>query len=253
MSLIATEAIVLHAFDYRETSRILRLATRDAGVCSVIARGARRPKSRFGAAVDLFAEGAVQFTVRGTGDLHALNAFDVTRSRATLAARWDRFAAASALSELLMRFASDDQHPGLFDAYRTALDALETAEGRAVDAAGIAGAWTLIGELGFAPALDACASCDAPLRSDAEVRFSHRLGGAVCEACSERSSGSRRLPPHARAAVAAWLEGGDPPLPSDVEARAHRRLLREFVQQHLGDGRPLRAFAVWEHGEWQPR
>ena len=148
---------------------------------------------------------------------------------------------------------SDDQHPGLFDAYRTALDALETAEGRAIDAAGIAGAWTLIGELGFAPALDACAACDAPLRSDAEVRFSHRLGGAVCEACSERSSGSRRLPPHARAAVAAWLEGGDPPVPSDVEARAHRRLLREFVQQHLGDGRSLRAFAVWEHGEWQAR
>jgi DNA repair protein RecO (recombination protein O) len=251
VSLVATDAIVLHAFDYRETSRILRLATRDAGICSVIARGARRPKSRFGSAVDLFAEGAVQMTVQGTRDLHLLTAFDVTRSRAVLAARWERFAAASALSELLIKFAQDDAHPALFDAFRTALDALEIAEGSAINAAGIAGAWTLIGELGFSPSLDSCAACDVPLRSDVDVRFSHRLGGAVCEACAARAAGARRLPPHARAAVAAWLEGGDPPLPTDAEARAHLRLLREFVQEHLGDGRPLRAFAVWEHGEWQ--
>jgi DNA repair protein RecO (recombination protein O) len=38
---LATDAIVLHAFDYRETSRIVRLATRDVGMVSVIARGAR--------------------------------------------------------------------------------------------------------------------------------------------------------------------------------------------------------------------
>ena len=36
MSLVSTEAIVLHAFDYLESSRVLRLATRDAGVRSAI-------------------------------------------------------------------------------------------------------------------------------------------------------------------------------------------------------------------------
>ena len=40
MTLVVTEAIVLHAFDYLESSRILRLVTRDAGVRSVLARGA---------------------------------------------------------------------------------------------------------------------------------------------------------------------------------------------------------------------
>ncbi len=251
VSLVVTDAIVLHAFDYRETSRILRLATREAGVCSVIARGARRSRSRFGAAVDLFAEGAAQLVVQGTRDLHTLGAFDVTRSRTALAANWERFAAASALSELLIKFAQDDAHPALFDAFRSALDSLEHATGAGVSAAGLAGAWTLIGELGFAPSLDACAACNAPLRSDATVRFAHRLGGAVCDHCGEQTPGARRLPPSARAAVAAWLEGGDPPLPGDAEARAHLRLLREFVQEHLGDGRGLRAFAVWEHGDWQ--
>ena len=47
MPLVETDAIVLHVFDYSETSRILRLATRDAGLQSVLARGARRSKSRW--------------------------------------------------------------------------------------------------------------------------------------------------------------------------------------------------------------
>jgi hypothetical protein len=31
-------------------------------------------------------------------------------------------------------------------------------------------------------------------------------------------------------------------------ARAHQRLLREFLAHHVTDGRPLRAFADWEAG-----
>ncbi|HEX6574196.1 MAG TPA: recombination protein O N-terminal domain-containing protein, partial [Gemmatimonadaceae bacterium] len=64
MGSIVTEAIVLHAFDYLETSRILRLMTRDAGVQAVIARGARSSRKRFGTSIDLFAQGMVEINVR---------------------------------------------------------------------------------------------------------------------------------------------------------------------------------------------
>ena len=46
--IVRTDAVVLHAFDYGETSRIVRLLTRQHGVIGVIARGARRPTSQFG-------------------------------------------------------------------------------------------------------------------------------------------------------------------------------------------------------------
>ena len=46
--IVRTDAVVLHAFDYGETSRIVRLLTRQHGVLGVIARGARRPTSQFG-------------------------------------------------------------------------------------------------------------------------------------------------------------------------------------------------------------
>lgn len=46
--IVRTEAVVLRAFDYGETSRIVTLLTRQHGVVGTLARGARRPKSRFG-------------------------------------------------------------------------------------------------------------------------------------------------------------------------------------------------------------
>ena len=33
---------------------------------------------------------------------------------------------------------------------------------------------------------------------------------------------------------------------SDLEQRAHLRLLREFLHHHMGDGRALRALDGWE-------
>lgn len=253
MSLLTTEAIVLHAFDYRETSRILRLATHDAGVRSVIARGARRPKSRFGAAIDLFAEGTAQIVMRGTGDLQTLASFDVTRARPALADRWDRFAAANALSEIMMRFARDDAQPALFETYAHALDALESSGESPVDT-GLAGAWALVAELGFAPSLDSCASCGAALDAGAPVKFSHRVGGALCGVCGAQHPAARTIPPDARAALNAWIT--DRALCSIRDAMAlksHLRLLREFLNEHLADDRGLRAFAVWEHGDWQSK
>ena len=52
MAVIQSDAIVLSAIRYSETSKIVRLATRDHGVISAIAKGASRPKSRFGGALN---------------------------------------------------------------------------------------------------------------------------------------------------------------------------------------------------------
>ena len=51
MPLVSTPAVVLATHRYSETSKIVRLATLDLGVQSAIAKGALRPRSRFGAAL----------------------------------------------------------------------------------------------------------------------------------------------------------------------------------------------------------
>ncbi|MBX9928509.1 MAG: DNA repair protein RecO [Gemmatimonadaceae bacterium] len=246
MSLLATDAIVLHAFDYRETSRILRLATREAGVQSVIARGARRAKGGPGAGLDLFTSGRAQWMVRPGRDLHTLITFDATHARSALAADLGRFHGAAALAELLLRFTPEDAADTVFAALERSLDALVIADRASVEAEAIAACWALIGELGFAPALEHCAACQAELSPDDDLIFHHRAGGALCARCARATPGGRILPAAARAVLIAWRDGERPVLPDATHAKAHRRLLREFLQEHLEDGRPLRAFRAWD-------
>ncbi len=248
MPLLVTDAVVLHSFPYMETSRILRLATREAGVQSVLARGARRSQRRYGSSLDLFAFGVAQIHTKPGRDLNTLTGFDVTRSSPGIAEDLGRFTAASALAELHMRFVSEDASPALYEALTGALESVATAEPPLVRAAALGGAWRLVGELGFSPALDVCSSCHAELPADADVLFSHPAGGALCSLCARTVPGSRSLPVAARDAVRAWLAGNPVTLASVGEGRAHQRLLREFLREHLHDGRPLRAYDVWERG-----
>lgn len=250
MAPLVTEAIVLHTFDYLETSRILRLLTRDAGVQSVLARGARRSRKRFGSAMDLFAQGIAEIHVRPNRELQTLASLDVTRGRSELGADVARFTAASMISEMVLRFPYDETAVEIFDAVEECFDRIGAADAERTLNAAIGGAWRIIAHLGFTPALDVCASCHAPLDSTAKVAFSHSAGGALCARCGTAAAGSRVLPPAARDAVREWLAGSDGLPLAPADSRAHQRLLREFFQEHLGTDRELRAFRVWEQGAW---
>ena len=115
MTLVVTDAILLHAFDYLESSRIVRILTRDSGVQSALARGARKSRARYGSALDLFAQGTAQLHTKPYRDLHTLASFDLMKTRPALAEDVGRFTAASAVSELVLRFAGEDSGPALFD------------------------------------------------------------------------------------------------------------------------------------------
>lgn len=245
--MIETPAIVLHAFDYRETSRIVRLATRDAGVVSAIARGAKRPKSRFGQGLDLFTSGVASLVLHPTKDLHTLSGFDASRSRAGLAASLGRFDAAAALAELCIRFGTEAT-AGVHDELAAGLDAVQSIEEQAVAAAALGAAWRIVAELGFAPTLDDCALCHRAVGPEEEVRFAHRAGGAICATCRTLAPGARALPAAPRATLRQWLAGEHALVTEPPVVRAHQRLLREFLEEHLADGRPMRALQSWERG-----
>lgn len=243
--MIETAAIVLHAFDYRETSRIVRLATREAGVVSAIARGARRPKSRYGQGLDLFTEGTAQLVMHRSADLHTLASFDASRLRGSLARSLGRFGAATALAEICLRFGTE-AGPGVFDALSEGLDRLGTVDEPVVTQAALAAAWRIVAELGFAPALESCALCHRALGPEEETRFAHRAGGAVCATCRSLAPGARALPASARHTLLAWMTGSEAAIADAQTARAHQRLLREFLEEHLGEARGFTAFAAWE-------
>lgn len=251
MPVLATEAIVLHSFRYLESSRILRLVTRDAGVLSVIARGARRARSAVGGGVDLFAQGTAQLILKDGRDLHTLSAFDVARPRRLLGSDLARFTGAAVLAELVLRVGHGSDSAELFDTLALAFDQIATVPAEQADEAALSGAWLLVRQLGFAPVLDACSACRAVIPPGDRCVFSARAGGVLCARCAPQHAPGRALPGEARASIAEWSTGAHVwPLPVR-EARAHQRVLREFLDEHLGDGRPWRAFEAWEHGGWE--
>jgi DNA repair protein RecO (recombination protein O) len=251
MSLIATPAIVIGAIRYGETSKIVKLATRDHGVQSAIAKGAMRPKSRYGASLQLLSEGVATYLAKENRELHVLTAFDLGRQHEGLAHRLDRYAAAGALAEITLRLAVGEPHPHSFDLLSHSLGLLEAVPDVAVDIVGLRALWRLAASLGFTPSLDRCARDGAPIPADGPVAFSLAEGGALCRACARERSATQ-LPGEARHALAALLqEGEDPPLLDARHLAAHRRLLSRWVRTHVMDDRELPALDFWLGEPWK--
>ena len=250
MPLLSTPAIVLSAFRYSETSKIVRLATRDHGVQSAIAKGALRSKSRFGGALQLLSEGQAQLLMKEQRELNPLTAFDLRRLHVGLAADLERYAVASALSEVMLRFAPPDPHPESFDTLQQALDMLETCSAAGVEPLGFRLLWRLVSVLGFAPSVDACVIDGALLPPAGPLPFSTRDGGAVCPTCAAQR-GATQLPERDRNDLVSLLDPSAP-LPQ-LDARhgaAHRRLLARYIRYHLGEGAELPALEFWMQQPW---
>jgi DNA repair protein RecO (recombination protein O) len=242
---LITPALVLGTVRYGETSRIVRLATREQGVVSAIAKGALRPRSRFGAALQLFSEGQAHLIPSRSSDLHTLAAFDLAALHQGLATPLDRFAAASALAELAARFVPPLANPELYDMLRDEVALLALTPPSATAVVALRALWRLIGELGLGPALHDCARDGAPVGSGGAA-FSVRDGGFLCASCGARGATTRLAASDREALIALIEPEHELPVLSDLQAAAHRRLLVRWVQGHLGET-AMPALEFWHH------
>jgi DNA repair protein RecO (recombination protein O) len=238
MPLVTTDAIILQTFAYSDTSKILRLLTRTHGVRSAIAKGALRPKSRYGGILEPFTQGVASFYLKDGRDLHTLSGFELARPRQELGRDLIRFGAACLLAEILIRTASEEADPDLFARVETAFERLRTVDAGTLEAAALAEVWSLVGHLGFAPALDACLVCGRTVAPDTETFFDYAAGGIHCPDCGGGETG-RTLPAVARDALRRLQAGEAPPLGDN--SAAHWQLLARFLGYHVADLGTLRS------------
>ncbi|HEV8264629.1 MAG TPA: DNA repair protein RecO [Gemmatimonadales bacterium] len=252
--LVSTPAVVLQTFRYSETSKIVRLATRDFGVQSAIAKGVLRPKSPFGAGLETLSEGVAQLYHRETRELQTLAAFDVLELRRGLARDLGRFAGAAVLAEVMLKMAPAAALPAAYAALTQGLDALAAATPAQADPVAARWLWLLVGVLGFAPQLDACVRDGTPVAGNGRqaVAFSAAEGGVLCARC-----GGGEPPPPTRLPAEAYhdllaLNDASAALPvwDAPHAAAHRRLVARFVRHHLGESGPVPALDFWERRAW---
>lgn len=233
---------------------MVRLATRELGVQSAIAKGALRPKSRFGAGLELLSEGIAQIYFTEARELHTLGAFDVLDLRRDLARDLGRFAGAATLAEVMVKMAPAAPLPTAYDVLAAALDALVGAAPEEADVVATRGLWLLLGALGFAPSLRACVRDGALIDPETAevVLFSSADGGVFCPACVPTAPPTRLPPRDYRDLLALNDSAVALPLLDPPHAAAHRRLAARFIRHHFGEAGALNALDFWERRAWVP-
>lgn len=239
---VITPAVVLGSLRYGETSRIVRLMTRDRGMVTAIAKGASRPRSRFGAALQLLSEGHAHLIASRSSEMQTLAAFDLLATHSDVARELTRFTAAMALAELVTRVVAPVANAALYDDVRAHLALIELGPVDAVGVVALRALWRVIADLGLAPAVNACARDGSALPVD-HVGFSYRAGGCVCALCA-REGVATRLAARDRGDLALLVSGGEVPLLDPPRDRAHRRLLLRWIREHVAGG-DLPAVEAW--------
>lgn len=236
--IVSTRAVVLQAYPYSETSKILRLLTREHGARSAIAKGAQRPRSRYGGLLEPFTEGDATLYLKEGRDLHTLSGWDLVRSRQGIGRDLTRFAGASLLAELMLRVGTEEAEPDLYDALVREFDALSNARTESVATTVFGALWRILSQLGHGPAVELCVTCGRAFGSDEVVRWDPDAGGTACATC--RPTG-RPIPPEVRTELAGCFDRSTPHPVTLTLPGLHARMLAAFLQAQLGRDRPFRA------------
>lgn len=240
MTLITTRAVVLQTHRYSDTSKILRLMTLEHGPRSAIAKGALRPRSRFGGVLEPFAEGVATYYAKEGRELHTLSGFELLRERQRLGGDLGRFTAASVLAELVLRLAPEHRDLRLYGSLVGGLDELLEVPVDRVAVTGLRRIWEMVRVLGYAPELGRCVACHRPIGAGEAAGFDFPAGGLRCRECP---AAGRKLAPEEIVALRALAGDGEGEPPSERRVAAQSALLVDFIRFHLAEGTRLRSLA----------
>src|SRR5579862_8455041 len=84
MPLYSADALILRTYKLGEADRIVVFLTRDRGKKRGVAKGARRPRSKFGSALEPMTEVKVAYFEKETRELVGLNYAETVRSPLSL-------------------------------------------------------------------------------------------------------------------------------------------------------------------------
>ncbi|GEM_PF-391457 len=171
-------AVVLKRTDFRESSRIVELCTRDHGRLSFLAKGAHRPKSPFLGAIDLFHIVEARLRVRSGSGLQRLYGLRVLQDNRPFRRDPLRLRLAYHFSGWIRLSMPEGQPaPEIFDLLLGGLRLFGRAPRARLGTILVALEFRLLDRLGFLPRLSRCVRTGAPLPRHGGVAFDPALGG----------------------------------------------------------------------------
>lgn len=234
MPAYSARAIVLRRTKLGETDTIVTLLAEDGAQIRAVAKGLRKPTSKFGGRLEPGAE--VDLLLHTGKNLDILTEARTVDSHSGVREDFDRQAAASVVEDVMDAATRDaDPDPRLYGLARATIVAIEEAPPEHTLELVLAFLLKAMAMHGYRPELAACVVCAGEL--DASELFSLSAGGTVCERCGADTAGVQPL----GAAGRAWLERLLGARMSGVVALGMPRaaaldgfdLVRSFVAYHL--------------------
>lgn len=181
MALHKTDAVVMSRRELGESDRLVEFYTRDFGKMRGVAKAARRPRSRFGSALETFTLGRLVFFDSGRSELVRVDHFDILHPFVAVRESLERLGRGAWVLECVARLSADrDAHPALYGLLVRALRALDRGEGP--ERVSACFALRAIDLLGHRPRIDRCVSCGRAFPFPDPV-LDVGEGGLVCATC----------------------------------------------------------------------
>jgi len=199
MAVFETEALILRSYNLAEADKIVVCLSRSAGLIRGVAKGCRKLKNRFGAALEPFTLVNLTYFEKEHQELVSFRQVEILKSRFNLSSNASILTGFSYMGDLLIDFSPP--HQANDNLFRMALACFEAASETPDDLDAVLRyfeVWLLKLE-GFLPDLRNCAGCQKTF-GDEVVYLGSDLS-LRCAQCSQshRNAISKRLRTHLRA------------------------------------------------------
>jgi DNA repair protein RecO (recombination protein O) len=185
MALFETEALILRSYNLAEADKIVVCLSRSAGLIRGVAKGCRKLRNRFGAALEPFTLVNLTYYEKENQELVSFRQVEILKSRFNLASNASILTGFAYMGDLLLDFSPP--HQANDNLFRMALACFEAASDTPSDLDAVLRyfeVWLLKLE-GFLPDLRVCANCQRVFGVD-EVVY---LGSDLSLRCFECGNG----------------------------------------------------------------
>jgi DNA repair protein RecO (recombination protein O) len=179
------QGIVLRSMDYGEGNKIISVLTAELGKVSIMARGAKKSKSRYAAATQVFTHADFVF-FKQKGHMGTLNHADIIDAHHALRVDLSQSAYSAYLVEMTDRMLGDEEGSAyLFGQLKAGLSGIESNKDMQI----VVHLYEMkMFELaGYLPVTANCVSCGAEAGL---VSFSPSMGGVLCIRCKHKDPAS---------------------------------------------------------------
>jgi len=247
MGLRSTRAVVSNTMRMSNSSKLVSLITEQYGLVKVMAKGARRPLSRYGAALEPVTLIDGIYYHRDNREIQTLGSVELIEAFSRVKSDMRMLTTASCMVEAAQTVTMpEDPAAGTFMLLKESLDDLERSTEKDVDKHLWRFMLKLVNAAGYQPVFDRCVVCGKKPRSE-RVFFSYSDGGLICS-CT--NSGER---------YGFWISPGALMVMKSLFGARYEELSRisigprqrseienavlQFFSYHTGTSRPPRSLA----------